>query len=176
MKSKQNNPEDWFVELDQINEQLGEIDGVFKKSEKEMCSHIISNLPKGYSGVKNMIQLVNKYLDDCDAVKKIITKHWKVNHRKKKSKYVDSDSDSSSTSENSESSESRKKNKKKDKYALAITKEGEDRVNENGKLMCGYCRRIGHEVKNCWEKNGKPSNYNGNTNNNVKKENGGRKC
>ena len=82
LQHKKQDPTDWFVELDAINEQLGEIDKDFTKSKKEICAHILNSLPKAYNAVKTVIQMVDNHLDDLDAVKKSIAKHWKVNYRK----------------------------------------------------------------------------------------------
>ena len=68
LKSKKSDPEDWFAELEQINEQLEDIDKDFAKSEKEVVAHILANLPKGYKTVKRFIKMKDKYLDDFDKV------------------------------------------------------------------------------------------------------------
>ena len=52
------------------------------KNEKELSSHVLKHLPKGYSGLKTFIQLEDDHLDKYDEIKKIINKHWKVNFRK----------------------------------------------------------------------------------------------
>ena len=51
------------MELEQINKHLGEIDKDFKKGKKEVCSHIIKNLPKGYSGLRIVIQMEDDHLE-----------------------------------------------------------------------------------------------------------------
>ena len=85
LKSRKDDPDDWFAELEQINEHLGEIDKDFRKGKKEVCSHIIKNLPKGYSGLRTVIQMEDDHLDKLDETKKIISKHWRANYRKSKS-------------------------------------------------------------------------------------------
>ena len=174
LKHRKHDPSDWFMELDAINEQLGDIDADFAKSKKEVCAHILNSLPKGYSRVKTVIQIEDNHLDDLDAVKKSISKHWKVNHRKiskKKTKYESSSSESSevdsssSKSSSDDSSIDRKKKKKrkesknrgKDKYALNVEKT--DTINEDGKIVCGQCDRVGHSMKKCWQLHRRPANY-----------------
>ena len=160
LKSKKCDPEDWYAELEQINEQLSEIDTAFMKSDKEVTAHILNNLPKGYKAIKTIIQMNDNYLDDLGKVKKQITKHWKANFRKKsrKSKYDSSSDDSSSNSESSEEiKKKRSKNKKKDQYALNIQVQ-EDRRNQYGIIICGHCGKPGHGRENCWELNGRPAN------------------
>ena len=83
LEDKRADPEDWFANLEQINEQLEDIDKDFKKISKELCSHLLKNLPRGYSGLKAMLQMADDYLDKYEDIKKAISKHWKVNHRKK---------------------------------------------------------------------------------------------
>ena len=60
IKSKKVDPEDWFADLDMINEQLEGIDSDVMKSEKEIAAHILGNLPKGYTTVKKFIKLRSK--------------------------------------------------------------------------------------------------------------------
>ena len=114
LKSKSKDPEEWFAELDQINEQLGEIDQDFAKNEKEMAVHILSSLPKAYRHVKTNIQITDNYLDKLDDIKSQITKHWKLNLRKKKKKYE------SSSESSSDSSVESKKYLKKGKITLHL--------------------------------------------------------
>ena len=170
LKSKWEDPMDWFVELDAINEQLQEIDDDFAKSEKEICAHILSSLPRGYSGVKTVIQMTDNYLDSLENVKLAIAKHWKVNHRNKsknknkkkssKGKESSSDEESESSSDEGSSSDSststKKKRRTKDKHALVVTKGVEDTINDEGKIICGHCGRIGHSHKKCWILHGVP--------------------
>ena len=165
LKSKKNDPEDWYAELEMINEQLEEIDSAFKKSEKEIAAHILANLPKGYSTVKKFIKMGDKYLDDLDKVKKQVSKHWKSNYRKKSKKYDSSDESSVSSSSDDSSRDERKRKSKKDQYALQINETKQDKRNQYGVLICGHCGKPGHGIANCWELHGKPSNYNGNNRN-----------
>ena len=190
LDDKKTDPEDWFADLEQINEQLGDIDQDFKKSTKELCSHVLKNLPKGYSGLKTMLQMADDHLQKYDDIKKSVSKHWKVNYRNKKSskrrkkKKVElsesESSDSSSESESSSSSESsvhekkKKKKNKKDKYALTITKGGDDYKNKHGTIVCGYCGKAGHAKVNCWELHGKPPKKDDNES--KKSSGGGRAC
>ena len=168
LKSKKHDPDDWFAELEQVNEHLKEIDKDFAKSDKELCSHVLKNLPKGYSGLKTVIQLMDDHLDNYEGIKKTISKHWRVNHRKSKGskkKKQREESESESNSENSDSEESssssdssvheKRKKKKKDKYALTVTK-GDDYKNKHGTIVCGHCGKTGHGKVNCWELHGKP--------------------
>ena len=74
MKSKKTDPEDWFAELEMINEQLEEIDNDFMKSDKEVAAHILANLLKGYKTIKKFIKMGDKYLDDLEKVKKQVSK------------------------------------------------------------------------------------------------------
>ena len=161
LKNKRADPLDWFVEMDVINRQLQQIDKDFAKSKKEMCAHILRTLPKGYSGIKTVIQMKDDHLDNLDNVKKAVVKHWKVNHRekaKKKKKY-ESDDDSSGDSSSEASSESsvdtkKKRKKSKDKLALTMMKEKVDTINEEGKIVCGHCGKVGHSIKKCWTLHG----------------------
>ena len=75
LKSKKKNPEDWFADIEQINEQLGDIDTDFQKSEKEITAHVINHLPRGYSAVKTVIQMDDNYLNDLEKVQSQISKH-----------------------------------------------------------------------------------------------------
>ena len=156
LKSKKHDPEDWFGELEQINEQLNDIDKDFAKSEKEMAAHIISGLPKAYSAVRTIITMKDDYLDDVDAIKKQIVKHWKTAFRKKSKKK--NESSSSDSSSDSEDERKRNKKKSKDEYALNVGKdEKQDRRNQYGVLLCGHCGKPGHGINNCWEIHGRPT-------------------
>ena len=171
LKGKYQDPGDWFDEIDEINSQLEIIDKDFSKSRKELAAHIINSLPKGYKSIKTVIQMEDDYLDNLDEIKKVVTNHWKVNYRnkvkKKKVKTYASESDdddlsSDSSSEESDSSESTKKKKKKkskDRYALTVADQT-DTINEEGRIVCGYCKTPGHSIKKCWKLNGKPADYN----------------
>ena len=157
LKGKKHDPEDWFRELDEINEQLEKIDPDFKKTEKELGAHILANLPKGYRTIKNIIRMDDNYLDDLSAMKKRIAKHWKNTYRKKtKKNYDSSDSSSGDSSSDSEVNKKRKKNKKKDKYALNVEEELKDTYNNFGTIVCGHCKKPGHGHKECWALHGKP--------------------
>ena len=172
LKSRKKDPEDWYVEIDELNEQLGEIDSDFKKSEKEMAAHVLSNLPRrGYNNLKDMIKMNDNYLNDLDKVKKQVSKHWKSKHRKKKGKYDSSSSESeddSSSDSSYEERSKRKRKKKRDLYALNINKEKADTRNEYGMIVCGHCKKIGHGIANCWELHGKPANYTSRGGNNTR--------
>ena len=155
LKSKRHDPEDWYAELEQINEHLEEIDTDFAKSEKEVAAHIINNLPKGYSAVKTIIQMDDQYLNDVEKLKKQITKHWKTNFRKK-GKKKKKDSSSESDSDESTDDDKRKSGKRKDEFALNIS-DKHDRRNQYGVIICGHCGKPGHGVRSCWEVHGRPS-------------------
>ena len=156
LKSKKVDPEDWYAEIEQINEQLEEIDSDFKKTDKEVAAHILANLPKGYTTVSKFIKMGDNYLDDLDKVKKQISKHWKSNLRKKARK-DDSSDDSGSQSSSDESDNERTKRKSKDQYALNVNEETQDRRNQYGVLICGHCKKPGHGIANCWELHGRPT-------------------
>ena len=135
LKSRKTDPEDWYTDLDAINEQLEEIDSDVKKSDKELASHILKNLPKkGYKIVKEMIKLEDAYLNDLANVKDKIAKHWKSKYRSKKNDTSSSDESSSDSSSSDSSSEDerkkkRKKGKKKksrDLYALNMVEAKQD--------------------------------------------------
>ena len=163
LKSKKKDPEDWYTELDEINEQLEEIDNDFKKSEKEMTAHILANLPrKGYKTLKEMIKMEDNYLNDVAKVKKLVSKHWKSKYRKKRGRYdsSSSESDSDYSSDSSDDKRSKRK-KKKDLYALNINDVKADTRNEYGIIICGHCKKPGHGIANCWLLHGRPSNFNG---------------
>ena len=168
LKSKKKDPEDWYAELDQINEQLEAIDVSFSKGDKEMAAHILSSLPKGYKSVKTVIQMDDNYLDDVTKVKKQIVKHWKANFRKKsrRSKH-ESSSDSESSESSSDESRKHRKNRKgkKDELALNVENVKQDSRNPYGVIVCGQCGRPGHGIASCWDIHGKPQrNTNGNNN------------
>ena len=71
LTSKKDDLEDWFAKLKQINEQLEDIDKDFKKSSKELSLHLLKNLPKGYSSLKTMLQLVDDHLDKCEEIQSV---------------------------------------------------------------------------------------------------------
>ena len=163
MKSKKIDPDDWFAELEMLNEQLEEIDVDFMKSEKELAAHILQNLPKGYNTVKKFIKMGDNYLNDLEKVQKQVSKHWKSNFRKKSSKYETSDDSSNDSSDDDSSRDERKGKGKKDKLALQVTEEKKDRRNQYGILICGHCNKPGHGMANCWELHGRPAHvYTGN--------------
>ena len=164
LKSRKTDPEDWYAELEQINEQLEEIDSDFAKSEKEIAAHILASLPKGYKTVKKFIKMGDNYLDDLDKVKKQIAKHWKSTYRKKIKKDESSDDSSSSSSSSDESDAKKKKKKNKgDQYALNVNETKQDRRNQYGIIICGHCNKPGHGIATCWDIHGRPNNaYNGN--------------
>ena len=83
LKGKNQDPGNWFDEIDEINGQLEIIDKDFGKSKKELAAHIINSLPKGYKSIKTVIQMEDDYLDNLDEIKKVVTNHWKVNYRNK---------------------------------------------------------------------------------------------
>ena len=128
LRSRKVDPEeDWFAELDEVNEQLEEIDPDFKKSEKEIAVHILSNLLRGYKTCKDFIKLGDDYLDDIKKINKQVTKHWKAKHRKRNKKYESNSSDeSSSSSDSSDDERAMKKKKRKDLYALNIEEDNKD--------------------------------------------------
>ena len=163
LKSKKKDPEVWYTELDEINEQLEEIDNDFKKSKKEMTAHILANLPKrGYKTLKEMIKMEDNYLDDVAKVKRLVSKHWKSKYRKKNGRYDSSSSESDSDySSDSSDDERSKRKKKKDLYALNINDAKADTRNEYGIIICGHCKKPGHGIANCWLLHGRPSNFNG---------------
>ena len=37
------------------------------KSGKDLCSHVTKNLPKGYSGLETMTQMMDNYLDNYEG-------------------------------------------------------------------------------------------------------------
>ena len=181
LKTKKMDPEDWYAELDQINEQLEGIDTSFKKSEKEVAAHILNSLPRGYKSVKTIIQMDDNYLDDLSKVKKQITKHWKTSFRKKarKGKY-DSSSESSSSDSSEESRKHRKGKKKGDEYALNVETPKQDTRNQYGVIVCGHCGKPGHGMATCWDLHGRPPRFNqngqGNGNGNGAFGRGVRRC
>ena len=159
LKSKRKDPEDWYAELDQINEQLEGIDAAFAKSEKEIAAHILSSLPKGYKAVKTIIQMDDNHLDDVSKLKKHIVKHWKANFRKKarKSKNQSSSDDESSSSSEESRKERRTRKKKGDELALNVEGTKTDSRSPNGVIICGNCGKMGHGIANCWDIHGRPS-------------------
>ena len=157
LKSKKVDPEDWYAELDQINEQLEEIDGDFAKSDKEMTAHILANLPKGYNTVAKFIKLGDGYLDDLDKVKQHVAKHWKSNFRKKKKRYDSSEESSIDSSSEDSSKKERKRKSNKDQFVLQVVEAKQDTRNEYGILICGHCAKPGHGIANCWEIHGRPA-------------------
>ena len=171
LRTKKTDPEDWYAELDQLNEQLEEIDTDFAKSDKEIAAHILANLPKGYSTVKKFIKMGEKYLDDVDMIKKQVSKHWKANFRKK-AKTSSSDESSSDSDSDESSKRSRKKRSKKDQFALQVVETKQDTRNQYGVLICGHCSKPGHGIANCWEVHGRPDNPYNNRNNNNRNNNG----
>ena len=178
LKGKRNDPEDWFGELDEINEQLEKIDNEFKKSSKELGAHILANLPKGYRTIKKIIRMDDNYLDDLDKMKARISKHWKNTYRKKSKKndYSSDSSDSSDSSGSDEEDRKRTKSKKKDKYALNIEDEKKDSYNRFGTIVCGHCNKVGHGMDTCWSLHGKPKGMQNNSQYGRQGEGGGRKC
>ena len=179
LRSKKRDPEYWFAELDEINEQLGGIDVSISKNNKEIAAHIVSNLPKGYKSVKTVIELGDDYLDDLSRIKNMIIKKYKTSHKKKtrRSKYS-SDSESSSEDSSSSSDDSsryeRKSRRNRDKLALNVNEEKKDTRNQYGIIICGHCRKPGHGMATCWELHGRPTNFQNRNNNQAIR--GRRKC
>ena len=179
LRSKKRDPEYWFAELDEINEQLGGIDVSISKNDKEIAAHIVSNLPKGYKSVKTVIELGDDYLDDLSRIKNVIIKKYKTSHKKKtrRSKYS-SDSESSSEDSSSSSDDSsryeRKSRRNRDKLALNVNEEKKDTRNQYGIIICGHCRKPGHGMATCWELHGRPTNFQNRNNNQAIR--GRRKC
>ena len=181
LKGKKHDPEDWFGELDEINEQLEKIDSDFKKSDKEIGAHILANLPKGYRTIRKIIRMDDNYLDDLDALKKRLSKHWKNTYRKKsKKENYESESDSSDSSSESDAEGKKRSSKRnKDKYALNVEEDQKkDYYNRFGTIVCGHCDKPGHSIKECWAIHGKPKSGNHNKTNrrNQKSNNENGKC
>ena len=123
-----------------------------------MAAHILANVPKGYRTIKKIIKMDDNYLNDLEAMQKNITKHWKNSYRKKNRKgRSDSDSYSSdssdSSSDSSEDEKHRSRKKTKDRYALNVKTEQKDTYNCFGTIMCGFRKKPGHGIKDCWSLN-----------------------
>ena len=110
MKSMKENPDDFFTEIDELNDLIENIDTNQRKNDRAVAIIIMKNMLDGYESVKSSIQL-NKETGDLQAIKEKMQIFWESNfrekRRKKKNHVIDSD--------NSDSDEDNKEVKTKNK-------------------------------------------------------------
>ena len=156
LRKTKTDPDDWFTELNVVNEKIGRINSAFKNSEKQLAMHIMNNMCSAYSGLKVILENDPNYLNDLDMIQTKIQNHWEQYHDKGSDYSNDSDNDSDDYNEKSE--------EEKD-MALNIQerKSGSDwkKVTKGGKeeKFCNHCKRPGHDESNCFKKHGFPSHW-----------------
>ena len=90
-------PDDYFTQMNELNEQISQIDPDQKRNTKSLALIIMSGLNKNYSEVKTNIQLANQETD-CAVIMEKVQKHWDLNYKnkddgKKNHVFVDSSSE-----------------------------------------------------------------------------------
>ena len=142
-------PDDYFTQMNELNEQISQIDPHQKKNTKSLALIIMSGLNKNYSEVKTNIQLANQETD-CAIIMEKVQKHWDLNYKdkafgKKKPDFVDSSSE-----DDVDDGKARKKGAKDLALAIFKSEEKSGKMNEKGVKKCGHCGKLGHTEADCW--------------------------
>ena len=144
-------PDDYFTQMNELNEQISQIDPNQKKNTKSLALIIMSGLNKNYSEVKTNIQLGNQETD-LPIIMEKVQKHWDLNYKnkefgKKNHTFVDSSSE-----DEVDDGKARKKGTKD--LALTIFEKGNksEKMNQKGVKNCGHCGATGHVEADCWKK------------------------
>ena len=119
LKSKDEDPDKWFMDLDKLNDKLEEIDPLYKKRSFEIKAHILGGLPDGYEDVKTKVS----GKEDDYTVRELedeIRNKWKRDH---------------------------KSNDETNEYALSIEHKGKGKRRFKGK--CRKCGKQGHKAVDC---------------------------
>ena len=148
--SMKTDPDNYFAEMSELNDQIRLIDADEAKTTKALAIIATEGLHKKYKTVKTHLEMTN---DDqnWDVVKSQVIDHWERNYNKKK---VKMESDASDDSAEESSDDDIKKKKKRSDLALALTGKLADKRNER---KCSHCGKSGHTVEYCWLKHGKPN-------------------
>jgi len=152
LKRTKTEPDDWFTELNMINEKINRIDPEFTNSEKQMAMHIMNNMCKQYASLKVILEQDPKFLDDLTKLQAQIQNHWEEYHNE--------DNDDSSERENDDSDDSDVEKNDEDVAMMISDKEKVkwERVGKKsggyGDKICSYCKKSGHDSENCFSKSG----------------------
>ena len=72
----QQDPLEWFLQLDHINRLLEFIDSKYKKDEVQIAGHLLNNVGKEYASVVTGIEASGK-TKDVEAIQDAYERHWK---------------------------------------------------------------------------------------------------
>ena len=76
LKAWWRNPEDYFANLEWMNEEIRKYDPAFAATKKALVMHVLRHLGKPYKQVKSIIMDKPHYIDDYDSMKLSITNFW----------------------------------------------------------------------------------------------------
>ena len=128
LKNKTDDPDKWFLELDQLNNRLRAIGSEYAKANYELKAHYLGNLPEGYEDV--LTKLSGKTSEyDVFAIEKEIRSKWKRDY-----KPTDDDDE--------------KKNENKNQ-ALNVEKGKSGGFTKKFKGKCRKCGKQGHKASEC---------------------------
>ena len=144
-------PDDYFTQMNELNEQISQIDSDQKRNTKSLALIIMSGLNKNYSEVKTNIQLANQETD-LPIIMEKVQKHWDLNYKdkafgKKKPDFVDSSSE-----DDVDDGKARKKGSKDLALTIFEKEKKSGKMNEKGVKNCGHCGVAGHVEADCWKK------------------------
>ena len=72
----EHDPDKWFMELDRINDKLGDIDFLYRKKDYELKAHMLGYLPDGYADVRTKLSGKEESLTVSEVEDEIRNK-WK---------------------------------------------------------------------------------------------------
>ena len=119
MKTKEEDPDKWFMEIDRINDKLEEIGAQYRKKDYELKAHLLGYLPEGYEDVRTKVS-GSEHKFKARKVEDEIRNKWKRDFKAKD-------------------------DKSGNKHALNVEEKGKRRF----KGKCHKCGKQGHKAVNC---------------------------
>ena len=140
MKTKEEDPDKWFMEIDRINDKLEEIGAQYRKKDYKLKAHLLGYLPEGYEDVRTKVSGSEDKFKVSEVEDEIRNK-WKRDFKAK---------DDKSGNEHALNVEEKGKRRFKGK-CRKCGKQGHKAVNckSDKKGVCFECGEDGHFARDC---------------------------